>query len=1387
MPGFSPGFLYREEGFLDRSLPRRLDVPDGDGLTYQGRLKHFSPDASSIRPSKHDNVAKLPGILYSPADVANPTFWAVNINKYRRATPSEDAKFKLLRHTDRIRSVLKMLFPTMVWHIPEPSEEDILEISRDCMQAGKGSAGIGWQDGYRNKSAVFKQYGLVNFLRAALNGAFNDTLVFNKSCSKDELRSMTAHLTKNPRGFIPTQVHVYCSSALVFKPTAKPLRDCHATMIGFSPFRRGMHNLFVELTERRKAAGLPDNWISADLKGNDQGQQQFVRMIYYGNFTFAPIIRGMAEWILLTFGGSFIVAQNGDVFFKINGFDTGTQQTLDINTVNEMILFIWCLIEKGVTLYNIAEWPFKVMGDDLLACWPESFGNFYVFANDLVTPATTLEYTNENREDDGEPVLWSPLAESQILSYGFKEVDGLMMPYPWRVNKLLTRLDYETDNENPLEVAITIFVQLYFHEEGKKIVADHIVNRWGPIALQKATMRAMSMHYGYQCGGLLCGSYRDFGAVQVQYPSGRTAAVPALVTNCHNYLMRDMGLQVGAQVEQEHWAQYERSGHVDQQLVRNYSAVSTDMFHIDAIMSRDYAVAEKKHFQLWRRAAKHKLIYDERSQLQSRPALPVHYDSWWLMLFHYILLVICGPLIYSLCLFDAQGFRTYSCSWRVEDNDYMCRAWTRRHYTRRNYDQAYLHGGPNSVLLNAMIDAENDYERARLTAANNVINHCLHHVVIRRVEANVVFTGGWKGYKNVMSTPKTRASASGPAAKIVQNSQQKKTSKKVQKQAAPKAAAKKKSAPKMSIPRAVQTIKAAISPAEITKQVKLLKATIQPIDYDGLAHLPTQDANNLAHYHQRTRNVFEPNADGKLKFVMTNWPDARVLANLDTPPPLLTHLVSESEFKFAGKPKKSKQFAYRIYPEHMKWWRNFKRDFWQNSNDPLYKQHMLAMMQKFKQKRVNANGHRVALPGPMTIQPSCTYLIPTLTTTSTIADSWFYNAGSLINGGIAFSAEKPLNGVAVNHNGETEVRAISTDHHGSTDFRLVKPIVTASPVPFTGAQVPILMSIPRGEVPDGIYGMITRTSGSVVVKLYACDDYVTQSGGTTPRGTLAASSGTISASGGFALAWTPGNTMAGGQQVNFICTLTASTTDLWVTAFSLTVPQINYTPDPSPSSHWYALSTIDSELIIDSSQSLRTIGSEAKISNFSAPIEKSGEITQAILPADFFVNNTLVDVTDDLVNQITDSRNAAAADGGRTYLPNFSGQPEFVSEEDVDASDDGALIQPSIVMTMSGLSPDNSVRLETGIHLEGPSTSQLFVNRAFPPDIAAQQRVAGAVACIPHHNCNPLGGVALAIAEGAFIAAIKRYPLVEEVGAFCAYFKKLYDTAFVTEAAKLAK
>lgn len=621
-----------------------------------------------------------------------------------------------------------------------------------------------------------------------------------------------------------------------------------------------------------------------------------------------------------------------------------------------------------------------------------------------------------------------------------------------------------------------------------------------------------------------------------------------------------------------------------------------------------------------------------------------------------------------------------------------------------------------------------------------------------------------------------RANAVGSASKITQKKRAKKVSNQVKKTPAKSTKPHPSASPRVSMPA-----------AELAKQVKLFKAMTQPIDFDGMAHLPTQDANNLAHFHQRTTNVFSPNSDGTLKFVMTNWPDARVLAQLDTPPESLVSLVQSENFEYKA-PKRG-QFAYRIYPEQMRWWRNFKRDFWEHAHDSAWRAHMVAVKHKFSRHYLTPNGHRVALPGPMLSQPTCTYLTPELVPSGVVGDSWWYNSGAQINGKITNGDEKPLNGLFINMNGETEVRAINSDHHGSTQFKLVKPFTATAPVPFTGPQVPIVISFPKGSIPDPLQGnmQISSATGKATVKLYAAEDYYEITGNIVAKGSLVASTILLTVGGAFALNWAPGCTPAGGQSTTFVCSVAASIADVWIKNLSITVPQMNYTPDPDPMGNWYALSTIDSEQIIDSTQSLRTIGSEAEISSFSPLINTGGQITQCLLPADFFNTYTLNDITDSLLNQIPDRRNAAVVEGGRSFLPPFAGQQIFTSEDDVDNMDENALEQPTIAFVLSGMDSTASMRLQTGLSLEGPSVSQLFVNRAYPPDIAAQQRVTGAISVMPHHNGNPLGALALAVAEGAFIAACKRFPLMEEMAAFVAYFKKLYDTKYASESTKVSR
>lgn len=1267
-----------------------MPIEDGKGVTYQGRIKHYAPDSSSIILSKFDHVPKLPGNTFAPADVGNVAYWVKNIEKYKRDTPSDEAKSTLLRHVVKIRNVLKLIFHRLDWHLHEPTSAELDEIAETCWAASKGSAGIGWQEYFRNKGALFKRYGVRNLLEMAINGVFNGTITYDKSCGKDELRALITNKVKDPRGFIPKQVHVYIGSAVVFTQTHVGLIESHVTMIGFNPFSLGMHRLYVELDSRRAAMSLPDNWISADIEGNDKGQQAYVRDIYHGNFTVAPSISVLHADLVRTMGAGFIAAQNGDVFLRECGFDTGGHQTLNMNSVHAVILFVWILIEKGVSLYNIAEWPFKVMGDDLLACWPESFGNFYVFANDLVTPATTLCYTNENAVVNGEPLLWSPLRDAQILSYGWRNVNDKMMPYPWRANKLLSRLDYETPHENPMEVAFIIFVMLYFHDDARKIVADHITKRWGPIAHQKAILKAMAMHYGFQCGGVPCG-----------VPVGADGSLSIYNSN-H---------------------------------LRNHCAV----FAAYEEAQRNIQFADQAGYLTWIPDVAHAFTPGVRA------AEHVATDEY----------LECRRLL----KFATRG---------VAKSRKSCIKQLRYRHRRKPLGGCGDFGFDDG--LGAFIRRHGVWT---LILWLCYLQGCL-----------TLLSGGWMDYKSDMSA-KTPTNATGAAATI--------TKKQTKKKQAPKAMARAQKKPTRSpapkvvrVPQYVPQMPKQDA-AELAKQMKLLKATIQPIDFGGLAHLPTQDATSFAHFHQRTTEVFPPNADGSFKAVITNEPDARAIVKLDAPPANLQTLVPADQFVPGIRSKGVK--PYRINFDNLRHWKKFKADFWEHAHDPMYRAHMAACKRIEKTRFVNSNGHRIRLPSMALTSTIRTYSLaraPDITT-NTSTNSWWYNNGSCAtNGLVSGDGYHTTNGDLLFSSPEGMVTFVGWVGGGRSGF--VKPL--AVPAPVSKNVAPFILNYNEGEsIYSGYDGQCVATSPLSLQLVAAAAGLSTTGAVIAPGDVVANALPTPGNTIGGSFAWVPTKTPRPGIAIQlFLQVSVVSGVNNCLGNWHVSLSCADDLPNPGPASGWYGIPTIDAETINAETQSLRVIGSEAEISCFQAPIAAKGQITQCTLPADFWETHTLNDVTTSTLVNIPDHRNAAFVEGGRSFLAPFQGQAECFNENDVSQADDVVMSQPCLAFVCEGMDPTGgNLRLQTGVHWEGPSVSQLFVNKPFPPDIIAQQRIDAAAAVIPHHNGNPLGLVAIGACLLAYKAASLAVPAFEDMSRWLARFKSIYDEEYALQSSKLAR
>lgn len=995
----------------------------------------------------------------------------------------------------------------------------------------------------------------------------------------------------------------------------------------------------------------------------------------------------------------------------------------------------------------IAEWPAKVMGDDVLLCWPEDFGDFYEFANGLITPATTLMYTNENVVVDGVLPPAAPLINSQILSFGFTDFKGVKVPFPMRPNKMLARLNFQTPKEDPYEVVRALYTLTYFHPQCKARIGDMILSRWGHATLQKFNMSALNQHLGYQ-------SKVEWVVVDSPSDSDSEGSDFSCQTSCYTSSDEDDNSASNSS-ESNEILEFSDEDFPESDI---FSQDICDLFQIEAFGTRDTCQEPLMAFLNFR---------DQNVVMMVKSwVTPTDCYRWWYqnsMGMNFNVDPRCAPADVE----EAASLYKHSIQ-------------TIRHM----YIYAYEALDPNDPYLDEKQDLST-HKIAPWTLQLGQLYACLH--LYRQYvqglfpfrsaneyyehESCSSFSVGKEEYKSSMALVVRDAAASGSLNQIGQKKKSRPLVPKQKRQSKPKSKSKPRKS-KASTPRAP---KPKLDASSYNNTVNLFRAMVDSLNWKHDCYLPDENATNVAHFYQRWRRTFKPNADGTLKYIASNNPDTAVLVQLDEAPDDVT-LVKHADL-YRHDPSAQRSRPFRIFHAHHVAVKRFFKDGLMHMHDPAVRELYLYYKWLVGQRHVDETGHRVALPGPMVSSPITSYsMAQPLEYANANTDSWFYNNGQNKSGFINNdSVDRDLNAYVVDASGQPRVNGIYLGPNGQIVRRNLAP-VTISGAP----KVPLMFGYPSGSSNIGVASITyNSTITNILVKVKAGEDYKSSTGLSVAIGSTIAS-GIVTGTGAFNLAFNAPTMPPPDQNIQCYATLACTgAVPASISNFTLNLSFAPGAPDDEPG--WYAFPNPDAAAITDGTNSLTQISRVLHTTYFGPMLTNGGGITQATVPEDTFgTGMTLSDLTKSYLANLPDSRQARASEGGYSIMPPYASQASLVSQEDLASGDDDALETPLTATVLDGLDPTSEIRLEYGAHRQGPSKSLLYENRPRIADVAARQHVTAALAVMPHHDGNPLGAALVSAAVVAFKLALKAWPMIGNITKFAGKFKESFDKEYAS-------
>jgi len=206
----------------------------------------------------------------------------------------------------------------------------------------------------------------------------------------------------------------------------------------------------------------------------------------------------------------------------------------------------------------------------------------------------------------------------------------------------------------------------------------------------------------------------------------------------------------------------------------------------------------------------------------------------------------------------------------------------------------------------------------------------------------------------------------------------------------------------------------------------------------------------------------------------------------------------------------------------------------------------------------------------------------------------------------------------------------------------------------------------------------------------------------------------------------------------------------------------------------YRVPTPDAATIMEKTQGVRVTAQDLLTTYMGSTLNDQGQIVCAKLPSDYFNSHSLADITYDSICNLPQHYDGRLSEGGHSILPPYGVQQSvFLSEVDDPLSEEALAVPRIVHVIKGGVQP---LRLRVTTCLEGPSTSQLFRNRARCSDPAQLARVGMACANMPTDSANAIHLMIASLALTAWRGATMAWPYIESAAhwasAFCSFIKK---------------
>lgn len=495
-PGIATGAILDPLGKIDvrRRCPYNGGMSVGDSIgrtTYIGHLAGmYRQEKSEFTGSDSFLVQDCPASLFYPAHVRNRELIAAAALRFN-STIECTIEPEISR---MVQQVLKAILPELV--VDCMSKSEFVSFVHSNVSQLKGAAGAGYSK-FKNKLTFLLLVTPETFYDCIMSMVFIDKPWIASSCFKDELRLVVDGYVKDPRSFVSSTLHDYCTGLILFHKLFEKLNDCREWMsvIGVNMFTEwGL--LYQRTRQRQLHLGLPDKYACSDISGSDKYQKHAIRRIFIEVLQVPDHLRAIFDDYMDHLESRIVVDQNGFAFLVTDGLDSGKFVTLHFNTLYSLVCLIILLIKQCVDFASILVWPALIGGDDNLTNWPFA-QSYYDCWQQHIYPITGQKVSNENGQegDTNDPPEVVPLEQAQIYSMSFASTPYGVFPRTLRPNKALARLQFSTKSENRLELIKQLMLVHFWHEAVmSKLRAEYLCSGGTRVLLKHWEARCLACY-----------------------------------------------------------------------------------------------------------------------------------------------------------------------------------------------------------------------------------------------------------------------------------------------------------------------------------------------------------------------------------------------------------------------------------------------------------------------------------------------------------------------------------------------------------------------------------------------------------------------------------------------------------------------------------------------------------------------------------------------------------------------------------------------------------------------------------------------------------------------------------------------------------------------------